>query len=151
LQDSLAALWTLTEEIDGLPHDFPQFLRTAFARATRAGVLASAFGEAYYLVRNDRWEAQRWAERVGATAPNVQAIMMAALAYAPPPQPAARTSSRFGLMMTLMFALFIVGGAVLVGILSPKDPPPPLHDINGFYSGPPRPRAQAADGGASAR
>ena len=55
-QGPLGGVWTLTEEIGGLPREFPRPLRTAFAFATRTGDLTSAYVD---TCRGDRAQPKR--------------------------------------------------------------------------------------------
>jgi hypothetical protein len=75
----LGGVWTLAEEIGGLPRDFPQGLRTAFASATRSGDLSSAFIDSCRAVERDRSGVRLWSDKLTATAPNVSAILRGAL------------------------------------------------------------------------
>jgi hypothetical protein len=74
----LGGVWTLAEEIGGLPRDFPQGLRTAFASATRSGDLSSAFIDSCRAVERDRSGVRLWSDKLTATAPNVSAILRGA-------------------------------------------------------------------------
>jgi hypothetical protein len=82
VQGPLGGVWTLTEEIAGLPPAFPQPLRTAFAISTRTGDLTSAFMDALAAIARDRRAVHQWANQVGGAAPNVAAILRNALAQA---------------------------------------------------------------------
>ena len=139
LRGPLGRVWTLTEEIDGLPADFPQPLRAAFARATRAGDLATAYGETLIVIASNRPVVEGWVGQLGESAANVTATMRAALAYVP----AVVKPPPFSLLRLLYcFLPAVLGLAIIIGLarlLTPKDPPPPLHDIDGFYKGPPKP------------
>jgi len=76
----LGGIWTLTEEIAGLPPNFPAPLRAAFAISTRSGDLSSAFIDTSRAIERDRGEVRRWATHIALTAPNVAGIMRTALA-----------------------------------------------------------------------
>ena len=78
-QGPLGGVWTLTEEIGGLPREFPRPLRTAFAYATRAGDLTSAYIDTCRAIELDRSEVSLWASKLAASAPNVSGIMQTAL------------------------------------------------------------------------
>jgi hypothetical protein len=81
VQGPLGGVWTLAEEIGGLPHNFPQPLRAAFARATRAGDLNSAFGDTCAIIERDRGLVSRWADHLGPSSQNVRHILQAAVAH----------------------------------------------------------------------
>ncbi len=76
----LGGVWTLAEEIDGLPTNFPQPLRAAFARATRAGDLAGAYYDTVGYLELHRATVEEWAPRLAGSAPNVTGVLRAALA-----------------------------------------------------------------------
>jgi len=80
VQGPLGGIWTLTEEIAGLPRTFPQSLRAAFAFSTRSGDLSSAFLDARAVIQRDREQVRRWATELVTSAPNVSAILRNALA-----------------------------------------------------------------------
>ena len=108
VQGPLGGVWTLAEEIGGLPHNFPQPLRATFARATRAGDLTAAFGDAVAIIDRDRGLVRRWTDHLGPSAQNVKSILRAALEHQ-----AANVRSRRGfqfsqlswLLIPMMFAL----------------------------------------------
>ena len=75
----LGGVWTLAEELADLPADFPRELRSAFAIATRAGDLRSAFFDACFHVRHRPREVRGWINRLQASAPNVVGILRGAV------------------------------------------------------------------------
>jgi hypothetical protein len=77
----LGGVWMLAEEIAGLPRDLPQRLRSAFAAATRAGDLASAYYDACLFADGHEVIVDRWAAALRTSAPNVAATLRAALAH----------------------------------------------------------------------
>jgi hypothetical protein len=87
----LGGIWTLAEELAGLPDDFPEALRRPFAAATRAGDLQIALADACGRAHSHPGEVRTWAERVRRTAPNVANILDAAVRYAQVQRSAVRT------------------------------------------------------------
>jgi len=75
----VGGVWTLTEELDALPPDFPPALRRSFAAATRGGDLRGAFYDACFHVRHHRSQVVRWSRRIAARAPNVARTLVGAL------------------------------------------------------------------------
>jgi len=107
-QGPLGGVWTLTEEIGGLPREFPRPLRTAFAFATRAGDLTSAYVDTCRAIELNRSEVSLWASNLAASAPNVSGIMQTALSNTRV-EAANRNSfqiSRLGWLLIPMFLAF---------------------------------------------
>lgn len=107
-QGPLGGVWTLAEEIGGLPREFPRPLRTAFAFATRTGDLTSAYVDTCRAIELDRSEVSLWASRLAPSAPNVAGIMQTALSNTRA-QAAERTGfqvSRLGWVLVPMFLAF---------------------------------------------
>jgi hypothetical protein len=103
VQGPLGGVWTLAEEIGGLPVNFPPPLRAALARATRAGDLTVAFGDIVAIIDRDRGLTRRWTDHLaGRGAQNVVAILRAALEHQ-----AALARSRRGFNFSQMSWLFI--------------------------------------------
>jgi len=105
----LGGIWTLTEEIAGLPREFPQQLRASFAIATRSGDLNSAYADASYLVTRDRILVRDWSVRLGGSAPNVAGILRSALS-----QQAATSVQRSGAQVSRFAFLLIPIALALV-------------------------------------
>jgi hypothetical protein len=103
VQGPLGGVWTLAEEIGGLPRNFPPPLRAALARATRAGDLTSAFGDIVAIIDRDRGLTRRWTDHLaGRGAQNVVAILRAAMEHQ-----AATARNRRGFNFSQMSWLFI--------------------------------------------
>lgn len=98
----LGGIWTLTEEIGGLPREFPQTLRAAFAIATRTGDLSSAYVDASRLIASDRGAVRGWATRLVDKAPNVAGILRSVLS-----QQAAGSVERAGIQVSRLGYLLL--------------------------------------------
>jgi hypothetical protein len=124
----LGGIWTLTEEIGGLPPEFPQTLRTAFAIATRTGDLSSAYIDASRLIVSDRRHVRGWATRLVDTAPNVAGILRTALT-----QQAAGSVERAGFQVSRLSFLLIPLALALVRMCASAPHPsysPPIVQID---------------------
>ena len=129
----LGGIWTLAEEIGGLPPKFPQTLRTAFAIATRTGDLSSAYIDASRLIVSDRGHVRRWATHLVDTAPNVAGILRTALT-----QQAAGSVERAGFQVSrFTFLLIPLALAVIRTCASTPQPSysPPIVQIDRSIEG----------------
>ena len=124
----LGGIWTLTEEIGGLPPDFPQTLRTAFAIATRTGDLSSAYVDASRLIVSDRAHVRRWATKLVDTAPNVAGILRTALT-----QQAAGSVEQAGFQVSRLSFLLIPLALALIRMCASAPQPsysPPIVQVD---------------------
>jgi len=83
VQGPLGGVWTLAEEISGLPSNFPSPLRAALARATRAGDLMVAFGDIVAIIDRDRGLTRRWVDHLSSSGAqqNVVGILRTAVEH----------------------------------------------------------------------
>ena len=155
-QGPLGGVWTLTEEIGGLPREFPRPLRTAFAHATRTGDLTSAYIDTCRAIELDRSDVSLWASKLAASAPNVSGIMQTALSNTRAEARNAPASSSRGLVAADP-DVSRVRTAVHVSVDSPAShraeltsatpPTPDAAIVRPFCPGPRRVRRRPAGGG----
>jgi hypothetical protein len=120
----LGGVFMLAEELAGLPRDFPQPLRAAFAGATRAGDLTSAFSDAAaYVERYGEGGVAGWAGRLKSSAPNVASILESATA-SDRARRAFQTRARLSSLRYLILPALLIGGRYCL-FESPSPPPIP--------------------------
>jgi hypothetical protein len=118
--------WTLAEEINSLPRDFPRLLREAFARGTRSGDPSYAFWETRAeAARNPM--VLRWVDELAESAVNLTGTMRAALQYVPPPvaPPSFGMRVRSFVYCTVLPISLLLAIGFALALLLPKDPPRP--------------------------
>jgi hypothetical protein len=106
----LGGVFMLAEELAGLPRDFPQPLRAAFAGATRAGDLTSAFADAVaYVEHHGEAAVGGWIGRLKSSAPNVAAILEGATA-SDRARRAYQSRARLASLRYLILPALLIGG-----------------------------------------
>jgi hypothetical protein len=139
----LGGVWLLTEEIGGLPPEFPRPLRAAFAFATRAGDLQSAYVDTCRAIELDRSEVSLWASNLSASAPNVSGIMRAALSNTRA-ETAERAGFQFSRLGWVLIPMFLALGRLCTSS-SPSSRPPisPIEVTTGEPAYLPTPRSSS--------